>query len=379
MLKKILLLGTSGGSYRNQNTIRFFTDRLSEYAIVYMDNRYSTIQFQCKSIICKVFKKLLNYCIKLFSIPAYTVRVFHAKQVFILGMNHNDFLIEILIAKLLGKRIIIDFYISMYDTLVLDRKSIKNKWLAKKLFYKEQLIMKLADELIFLNHAEQKYYCDLLRVTTTKFKIIPLCIDPHRYRESGLLLDRKQTPIICWWGTYIPLHGLFNIIEAVELLKHRGFQGKFYIFGNSEVAAKQYQEKIVEKGLENEITIVNDYTFNNGKLEQFLYEKCDLALGSFGESEKAKTVLINKVVDAISMNIPILTMKTKALEEFFNFEDDIFVTQTGNPDEIAEEILYVFNNYEKLKRNIEKSYQIYLDNFSPKVYMKKLEEVVSDS
>lgn len=379
MLKKILLLGTSGGSYRNQNTIRFFTDRVSEYAIVYMDNRYSGIQFQCKSIICKVFRKLLNYFIRVFSILAYIVRVFHAKKVFILGMNHNDFLIEILIAKLLGKRIIIDFYISMYDTLVLDRKSINNKWLAKKLFYKEQLIMKLADELIFLNHAEQKYYCDLLQVATTKVKIIPLCIDPHRYREPVLSVDRKQTPIICWWGTYIPLHGLFNIINAVELLKHQGFQGKFYVFGNSEAAAKQYQEKIVEKRLENEITILNDYTFNNGKLEQFLYENCDLALGSFGESEKAKTVLINKVVDAISMKIPILTMKTKALEEFFNFEDDIFVTQTGSPNEIAEQILHIFNNYGQMQSNVDKSYQIYLDNFSPKVYMRKLEEVVNES
>lgn len=374
----VLVCGVPHGSYRNQNFFKFLATHYEKVSTSYTDRRYK-INFTCSSMFCKITRKILKLFIDILIFPMYLIRVVQSDVVYVLAMNHTNCFMTILLGKLFRKKVIIDYYISMYDSLVLDSKSVTNIWSVKKLFYKEQLIMKLADELIFLNYAEQKYYCELLKVENIKFKIIPLCIDPHIYRESALSLNEKQKPIICWWGTYIPLHGLFNIIEAVELLKEEGFEGKFYFFGNSKAAAQQYQERIIEKRLENEITIINDYTFNNGKLEHFLYENCDLALGSFGESAKAKTVLINKVLDAISMKIPVLTMKTKASEEFFSFEDDIFVTKTESPNEIAEQILRIFDNYEKVQDNVERSYQIYLDNFSPKVYMKKLEEVVSDS
>ncbi|MCH9739333.1 MAG: glycosyltransferase, partial [Epsilonproteobacteria bacterium] len=291
-----------------------------------------------------------------------------------LAMNHEKYLAHILVAKLFRKRIVIDFYISIYDTQVLDRKLIQREFQIKKLFYIEKIILTLANEVIFLNNAEKEYYCSLLNVDQKRVHIVPLCIEPHKFKEE----NKNTIPTICWWGSYSPLHGIDNIIEAINLLKKKNFKVKLYIFGDSERNAREYVEKIKKLDLSKEIEVINSYTFKNGKLEEFLISKCDLALGSFGDSDKAKTVLINKLIESTSMKIPVLTMRTKALKEFFSCKDDIFITESSNPQEIAEGIQLIFNNSHKINNYTENAYKVYINNFSPRIFEQKIERVISE-
>lgn len=376
-MKKIFLCGLAHGSYRNQNTIKFLTDNINDYAVSYTDSRFFNSSMTCKTFLCKLMKKLINFFINLLVYPYEIFKIFNSDIIFVLAMNHQNNFVKIWIAKLLRKEIILDFYISYYDSLVLDTKTVTNKYKIKQIFFKEKTVAKLADKLIFLNNSEAKYYSELLNLDLKEKYIVPLCVDEHKHGQITLSKDTDKIPIVCWWGSYIALHGLTNIIDAVQVLINRNFKCKFYLFGNSDEKAKEYILYIKEKKLESYIKVLNDFSFNNGKLENFLVQNCDLALGSFGESNKAKTVLINKVIDSISMKIPLLTIRTKALEEFFDFKNDIYIVNTNNAIEIAEKIIAIFDKYNIAVKNTEVAYQIYKKNFSQSAFNHNLIKVLN--
>ena len=90
------------------------------------------------------------------------------------------------------------------------------------------------------------------------------------------------------------------------------------------------------------IFVRNDFNFKNKKLENFLINKCDLALGNFGNSQKALYVLPNKVIEATSLKIPIITGESIGPLEFFN-EESMFFSK-NNPTYLKDTIINVVND-----------------------------------
>jgi len=316
------------------------------------------------------------YLLGIIMLPYKSIYILKSDIVYVLAMSHNMCLIEIFISKLLKKKVIVDFYISSYDSLVLDRKQIKSAYRGKLLLKKEQKILESADVVIFLTQSEKRYYTSLLRIKKIKKPlIIPLCIYEHQFAKLNFSKNKTKVPTICWWGTYIPLHGINFIIDAAKILKNNGFKFELYLLGNSDELAVEYLEEINANNLNDVIKVLNFLTFNNGKLEKFLIDNCDLALGNFGDSQKAKTILANKVIDAISMKIPILTMKTDAIEDYFDLNNEINVTYSNLPEEIANSIVSIFNNYQIYVDKCEFAYHKYKKNFSPEAYNKNMKHV----
>ncbi|PSU61268.1 glycosyltransferase, partial [Photobacterium phosphoreum] len=248
-------------------------------------------------------------------------------------MNTNIYsLVDCLIARLLGKKIIYEYYISRYDTNVKDKKLYKSKnYKAKYDLFLDKSLTKLATKIICLNNAEYDYYKDFMcDSSNSKLEIIPLVID----LTESFPKNEVDISIVkyCWWGTYLPLHGLDKIIKA--FYKSNNQNSLLYIFGDSDEKAKEYIELVSELGLENKVFFNHSYTFNNKKLPDFLVDNFVVALGNFGDSAKAKTVLVNKIVDAASLSLPILTSESKASSYYFDNNVSIIYSER-NIDNIA--------------------------------------------
>lgn len=365
MQKNIYISGTINGSYRAQNIIKILGDcgfkywHLSGYSIA------NTIGFKPLRIILKI---ILHCFLLLIKIPL----IFSSSHILVLPMNFSIItLLDVFIGRLLNKKIIIDYYIGIYDTYVNDRKEISaNSRLAKFYQYKDRFLLNNATLVVFLNKAESIYYQRVAGVCLKdeKIKIIPLCID---YRKEMFIEKKAESKVfnICWWGTYIPLHGLEKLIDSFEYINDENI--RLYIFGNSDKAAKPYQERITNLKLADYIVIKNDISFSNGLLGDFLVNHCDLAIGNFGDSEKAKTVLVNKLVDSISLGIPCLTQETLATKEFFEDGQAIKYCD-ATPEDIARMILKLKNNPEELDAVKKTAKDKYIKTFSPDVFKVKL-------
>jgi glycosyltransferase involved in cell wall biosynthesis len=368
---RIYLSGNINGSYRAQNIIKVLGD--SNIQFVYAPHLFFNIRFK---------NRYINRLIWLFLLAAVMPFRFFliliSTHIIILPMNsHIISVFDMILAKILGKKVIVDFYISNYDTLVNDRKLCdRNSFGGKWALFKDKLFLEKADKVIFLNNSESFYYQGVagVKLEESKISIIPLCIDYKKELfEKELSRENKEEFNVCWWGTYIPLHGLENLIEAFAHIEDESV--RLYLFGNSEEKSIPYQKMLEANNLTDRVFLINDHSFANGKLAPFLKENCDLAIGNFGSSEKAKTVLVNKLVDALSLGLPCLTRETKATQELLAQDEGVILTG-ADPESIAQNILWASKNKAELIKLGNAGKQKYLDTFSPDAFKVKFLSVL---
>lgn len=295
----------------------------------------------------------------------------------------NDVQNDLKIARLFRKIIITDYYVSYYDTFVLDRKTYpQGSKIANRLRNTDYNIISKATLTFFLNTTEARRYLDLVGITFDKERhvIVPLVVEESIKCQLPYFNSPDLKGVIfnvCWWGSYIPLHGLDNILKAFQILKgQNGTKFHLYLFGTNDNKSKPYLNMIKELDISDVTTLYNEFTFKNGKLGEFLKLNCDLVLGNFGNSEKAKNVLVNKLLDGVAMKAPVLTGESIAPLEFFS-EREIFYSK-NSPAEIAD-MIYSISLTDKTDINIriEKAYRVYLEHFSPSAFRNRLSDVFS--
>jgi glycosyltransferase involved in cell wall biosynthesis len=360
---KLYLSGQVRGVYRSQNIIKSLSDNGIPFVTLPSDFFMPDVNVWWLAL-------TVRSLLLLFSLPFRLFLVANSTHVIVLPMNVSIIvLIEVVWAFLLRKRIIVDYYISFYDTIVNDRKTVKLGSLkAHFALLKDRLLLKISSDVIFLNGAESEYYQKVagLDLADEKCHIIPLCADfkSEKFVSVNSKAEKNVSDAlrVCWWGTYIPLHGLENIINAFALMPEENIE--LYLFGDSDEKAKPYRLLIEELGLIDNVFIENDVSFVNGKLAPFLIENCDLAIGNFGTSEKARTVLVNKIVDSLALGIPCLTMVTKATTELLRDKECVIFCE-ANPTSIAKNIARLSKDKSELKIIGDKGLDLYLQKFSP--------------
>ena len=174
------------------------------------------------------------------------------------------------------------------------------------------------------------------------------------------------------------MHGLEKIIEACKELKEREeIDFHCYLFGTDDKKSLKYVKMIKDFGLSSVITINNDSTFQNGKLSEFLKDNCDLVLGNFGDSNKAKSVLVNKLIDGVAMKIPVLTGESIAPKEFFS-KKNIFYCE-NEPSKVADKMYLISQKSEvEISSMVESSYMIYKKVFSIEAYRNKIKDLFNN-
>jgi hypothetical protein len=152
---------------------------------------------------------------------------------------------------------------------------------------------------------------------------------------------------------------------------------KLDLFGVPNQEGEAYKKRINKHNPINCLTIHSDKFFSNGKLEEYLTTNCDLALGIFGRSKKAQNTISNKVIDALSMRLPVLTMDKPVLKEFIDTENELFVCR-NSPMDIAKSIIRIMNDKAERKRRAKLGYQRYSKTFTPKQFVWKILRVIDE-
>lgn len=365
---KVYISGHVSGSYRGQNILKTLAD--AKIPFHYFPKTY--LRVTKGGLILTAFLALLF-------LPYRFVSICLASHIIVLPMSFSPLtVIDIVIGKVFRKTLIVDFYISLYDTHVIDRKDVKiGSFKSTYLKWVDQFYFKYADKLMFMNISEAKRYQSILdySLPPKKINIVPLCVDLKNEcvsTSSDIYRDCKIFNVF-WWGTYIPLHGLEKVISAFVELKGKPIQ--LYIYGNDSEKSLPYKQLAESVGVTDQVHFCNTISFLKGGLAKKIIEGCDLALGNFGDSPKAKMVLPNKVVDALSLGVPCLTFKTDAAEEVFTHGFDIYFSN-NTPEDIAQEIIEISQNKESLANVAAQGQLMYFRVFSPEAFRSLLLNVL---
>ena len=358
MNTKIFIIGDSRGAYRNEYLMRILKDTKSyEITGTYEAEKGNHSSRLFKSV--TLFKNLIR-----------------SDLVFVCSCKHNSSVAKT--AFLLKKKIITDFYLSFYDTDVLDRHKVSSDSNdALKLLKIDQDALLRSSILLFLNKAEANYYTKLLNVNLEdlNYKIVPLCIPDKRKADLPYFHGRTETIRFCWCGTYIPLQGLDKIIEASKIAIEKGLNMKLTIWGDDAKKAQPYVKKVGELGIADYVDFINKWD-SLESWQSYIISNCDVSMGIFGDSEKAKTVLANKVVDGVAFGTPVITAESKGVSEFFS--DGLFICK-NDPNSIAEKMIEVSQlKKEEIMVSIKKAFNVYEQNFAPVLFQRKIIECIEE-
>ena len=230
-------------------------------------------------------------------------------------LGHLDVLVIWPLAKLGGTPVVWDAFLSLYSTVVEDRKLVgRSHLLAHFLFAWEWLACRAADVVVLDTKAQADYFAARYRIPTKKTASVFVGVDPDafpRRRRTGSEGTANQLPFtVLFYGSFIPLHGIDTIVRAAQLA--RDLPIEWVIIGNGQ------EEERIRALLETDhpawLKLVPWVPYT----EQFVYEwmlRANVCLGIFGASEKASRVIPNKVFQIVFVGRPLITRESPAIRE----------------------------------------------------------------
>lgn len=219
------------------------------------------------------------------------------------------FLLSCLPARLKPQRVVVDVFISLYDTIVLDRSLLThNGFPAKILKWVERRAYDYADKLVVDTQQSAKFLCSLFGLPETKVVVAPLSIDEINFRYSPYLQHAGICRVL-FIGTMVPLHGIGTILEAASLLSDRP-DIHFKLIGDGQETPR------IESWLHSHVTNLDwERAWQPSTRIAEEIGRADICLGIFGDRDKAQRVCPFKIYAYASVGRAIITGETDWLKE----------------------------------------------------------------
>ena len=282
--------------------------------------------------------KLIKILRFLMAYPILIMRYLFAPKhdvVVISYLGHFDILLVWFFAKLRRKKIVWDAFLSLYNTVVEDRKLVsKNSLTAKALYALEWLACRAADTIILDTHAHGEYFATTYSLPREKVRTVFVGAELEKFPSIEHKGDgqKKQLDVL-FYGQFIPLHGISVIHEAALLLKDEDIN--WTIIGEGQMA-DSFANALEKKPL-NKLNWIRWVQYEELVAQ---IHNADICLGIFGDTEKASRVIPNKVFQILSAGAPLVTMDSPAIREIFNeARSGVKLCEAGNAVDLADKIL----------------------------------------
>jgi len=272
-----------------------------------------------------------------------------------------------LISKITDVSVVLDSFISLYDTYVSDRKLVKEGSMkAKGLFCADKYSCELADVAVLDTFEHIKYFCSEFGLDETKFRRIFVGADDDYFSPQDV---ESSTFNVKFYGTFIPVHGIEFILKAANLLK-REKDIEFEVLGNGQTYAQMTRIK-------NKLDLHN-LTFKPPAeydcLASYL-SGADLSLGLFGVSDKVNRAIPTKYYESIAMRKAVITSETPAMREFAEDYKHVLFCKKADEKSLAEKILELRDD-DALRSKIGRmAYDKYKRSATPKALGRDLKKV----
>lgn len=265
------------------------------------------------------------------------------------------------------KKILFDAFISVYQTLAFDRKSIHPKSLLSHLArFLDRFSCKLSDGIILDTQEHINYFVKEYGLDKNKFSRIFVGAD------DSVVYPRKKTKnpqfLVHFHGEFQELHGAPTIVEAARLLP----QIKFQMIGKGKML-KCCVERSQECGLTN-IDFIPPVSFE--QLAERM-ARAHICLGIFGKTQKAKMVIPCKAYESLAMGKPLITSDTPAAREILTHQENAILCQPADPKKLAESIMLLYENEQLRKKIAQNGFMTFKEKCAPVVLGKEIQKITN--
>lgn len=260
------------------------------------------------------------------------------------------------LAKILcRKKIIFDVFVSLYDSVVLDRKAVDPKSIKAKWFwFLDWFSALMADVLLIDTNAHIDYFYNKYKIQKNKFIRVWVGTDDEIMKPIPSKQKNKKLSV-CFYGSGQWLQGFTYLGEAAELLKNENIE--FNIIGTRLIGhLKKYESKKFVLHENVDYSVLADYI-----------AKSDISLGIFGDTKKALRVIPNKVYDALASRVALISGESPAMCELFKDKENVLFCRLADARDLADKIMELKNNQELREKIGSNGYQLFLNKLTPKI------------
>ncbi len=244
--------------------------------------------------------------------------------------------------------VVVDAFLCLHDTLVLDRKMIaQNGVVARLVSWLERQTLSRAD-LVFIDTLQQKkILVEQYALDESRVAVIPVGIDEAIWTPAP---ERPLEDIfsVLFWGTFIPLHGVDTIIKAAGLLQTSHPRISFTLIGDGQTA-DSISAELDNTGGTN-INWVRGF-ISASELRQYVDES-HCVLGVFGPSGKAGNVIPYKGYQAMACNKILISRSGPAFAELLHGREKppgLLLVPAADPGALAQSIAAVYEAYNEIQ------------------------------
>jgi glycosyltransferase involved in cell wall biosynthesis len=233
-----------------------------------------------------------------------------------------------------GKCMIIDFFISMYDTMAFDRQRFKPGSLpARFLRWVDMAVLKRADHIIVDTKTDGEYFIRELNADPSKIEVLYLEADTSIYypREVKKLPHIQDKFVVLYFGSILPLQGVEVIAEAANMLKDHP-ELYFVIIGP---VGKELKDRSASYNIE-----FIDWLKQEDLAEYIAMSDLCLAGHFNSRIDKARRTIAGKTYIYQAMGKPVILGENAANRELYEEDNKtVFYTQMGDPSDLKDTIV----------------------------------------
>jgi glycosyltransferase involved in cell wall biosynthesis len=295
--------------------------------------------------------------------------LFVSTDCYIVGYpGHFDVWIAKCVAILKRKPLVFDAFLSLYDSMVCDRKTVKKGSVTGHLLhFFDKMSCNMADRVLLDTQAHIEYFHREFGIDKEKFIRIWIGCDDELFSFRP---SRKQSDFtVCFHGKFIPLQGVQYILKAASILDGKGVF--FRIIGDGQTF-EELQQVALDQGIGN-VEFLGLLPIEDIPRHQL---QCHVGLGIFGDTEKAKRVIPNKLYEIVSLRVPSITGDSEAIRELFSDGENCILCEMADAESLANAIMRLKSDNVLRERIGQGGFTLYRQNCTPKVLGKILKDEI---
>ncbi|MHC4958791.1 MAG: glycosyltransferase [Planctomycetota bacterium] len=230
--------------------------------------------------------------------------------------------------------VVLDAFLSPYDTVVGDRRLLDERSLAaRSLFRLERLALRNADLVLTDTRAHSEFMARVFGLPRRRFLSVPVGSLVHELARVPVAVPagggggerRPFTAFFC--GSFVPLQGVPYILDAAE----RAPDIRFHIVGDGPDGAI-VQEEVERRAMDN---VRLDRRFIPREEMEGHLARADAVLGVFGRTDKSLRVVPCKVYDGLAAGLPVVTGGGPAPEELLTDGENALLVDRSDPGSLV--------------------------------------------
>jgi glycosyltransferase involved in cell wall biosynthesis len=175
---------------------------------------------------------------------------------------------------------------------------------------------------------------------------------------AAFVRDRNR---LLYLGWYTKEKGVYDLVDAVKILRKNGNELKLDFYGTKKVDALR---RYVKRQRLGEAVTVNEWIDNHRKLEA-LYKCAALVLPSHTEG------IPNVILEAMATKTPIISTDVGGLKEVLQDGFNAVIAQPRNPVDLSEKIRRCLDNEALMARITENGYKEVKHKYDLEVIIKQ--------